>query len=103
MNWIERILKVFEKDEEKVKIAPFSNIVGADIKFDKGLSFRIRNALKEYKELCEYGCLKISCGKCQYLVRLDKYRSTCERERLVKILLPKYEKQVDEIDAEFYK
>lgn len=36
MNWIEKILKVFEKDEEKVKLAPFSNIVGADIKFNKG-------------------------------------------------------------------
>ena len=36
MNWLEVILKVFEKDEEKVKLAPFSNIVGADIRFDKG-------------------------------------------------------------------
>lgn len=36
MLWIEAVKKVFEKDEEKVKLAPFSNIVGADIKFDKG-------------------------------------------------------------------
>ena len=36
MYWIEAVKKVFEKDEERVKLAPFSNIVGADIKFDKG-------------------------------------------------------------------
>lgn len=36
MNWLERILKVYEKDEEKVKLAPLANIAGADIKFDKG-------------------------------------------------------------------
>ncbi len=36
MNWIERILRVYEKDEEKVKLAALSNIAGADIKFDKG-------------------------------------------------------------------
>lgn len=36
MNWLEIILKVFEKNDEKVKLAPFSNIVGADINFKKG-------------------------------------------------------------------
>lgn len=36
MNWIEAVKKVFEKDETKVMLAPLSNIVGADIKFNKG-------------------------------------------------------------------
>ena len=36
MNWLEIVLKVFEKDSEKVKLAPFSNIEGVVIKFDKG-------------------------------------------------------------------
>lgn len=36
MLWIEAVKKVFEKDEEKVKLAPFLNLVGADIQFDKG-------------------------------------------------------------------
>jgi hypothetical protein len=36
MNWIERILKVFEKNEENIQLAPLSNIIGADIKFNKG-------------------------------------------------------------------
>ena len=68
----------------------------------KIMSFRIRKALKNYKELCEYGCLKISCGECKYLVQIDKHLFTCEREKILKILLPKYRKQVDEIDAEIY-
>ena len=36
MIWIERLLRVFRKDENKVMLAPFSNIAGADIRFDKG-------------------------------------------------------------------
>lgn len=36
MNIGEIISKVLEKDESKVMLAPFSNIAGADIKFDKG-------------------------------------------------------------------
>lgn len=36
MNWLERISKVLEKDEEKIMLAPLSNIAGADIRFDKG-------------------------------------------------------------------
>lgn len=36
MNWVEIIAKVFEKDEEKIQLAPFANIVGADIRFDMG-------------------------------------------------------------------
>ena len=34
--WIENVKKVLEKDETKVNLAPFANIVGADIRFDKG-------------------------------------------------------------------
>ena len=36
MNWIDVAKKVLEKDETKIKLAPLSNIVGADIHFDKG-------------------------------------------------------------------
>lgn len=36
IHWIDTIKKVFEKDEKKVNLAPFANIVGADIRFDKG-------------------------------------------------------------------
>lgn len=36
MNLGEIISKVLEKDETKVMLAPLANIVGADIKFDKG-------------------------------------------------------------------
>lgn len=36
MNWGEIIIKVLEKDESKVLLAPLANIAGADIKFNKG-------------------------------------------------------------------
>lgn len=36
MNWGEIIVKVLEKDESKVMLAPLANIAGADIKFNKG-------------------------------------------------------------------
>lgn len=36
MNWLEIVSKLLESDGKKVQLAPFSNIVGADIKFDKG-------------------------------------------------------------------
>lgn len=36
MNWIECIQKVLETDENKVMLAPFTNIAGCDIRFDKG-------------------------------------------------------------------
>lgn len=35
-NWGEIIVKVLEKDESKVMLAPLANIAGADIKFNKG-------------------------------------------------------------------
>lgn len=58
---------------------------------------RIEKALNDYKQLRLRGCLRISCNQCKHLVRIDTRRSTCENERLMKILLPKYRKQVDEI------
>lgn len=58
---------------------------------------RIEEALNDYRQLRLYGCLKISCKRCKHLTRTDAHRSTCENERLMKILLPKYKKQVDEI------
>ena len=36
MNWLEIASKMVEKNNDGVKIAPLSNIAGADIKFDKG-------------------------------------------------------------------
>ncbi|MDD5980171.1 MAG: hypothetical protein PUC23_03565 [bacterium] len=36
MNWIDIISKIAEQDEDKIQLAPLSNISGADIKFDKG-------------------------------------------------------------------
>lgn len=36
MDWIEIVSKVVKKDDEKVMLAPLSNIAGADIKFNKG-------------------------------------------------------------------
>ena len=35
-NWGEIIVKVLEKDETKVMLAPLANIAGADIKYNKG-------------------------------------------------------------------
>lgn len=57
----------------------------------------IETALADYKQLRLYGCMKISCEKCNYFVQVDKHHSTCENERLMNILLPKYKKEVDEI------
>lgn len=36
MNWFEIASKMAEKNNDGVKVAPLSNISGADIKFDKG-------------------------------------------------------------------
>lgn len=36
MNWLDVVSKLIESDGEKVQLAPLSNIVGAEIKFDKG-------------------------------------------------------------------
>lgn len=36
MNWAEIVSTVLKKEEDKVMLAPLSNIAGADIKFDKG-------------------------------------------------------------------
>lgn len=36
MNWGEIICKVIEKDEDKVQLAPLSNISGANINYAKG-------------------------------------------------------------------
>ena len=36
MSWIEIVSKVLESDGDKVQLASLQNIVGADIKFDKG-------------------------------------------------------------------
>lgn len=36
MNWLEIASKMVEQNNDEVKFAPLSNIVGADIKFDKG-------------------------------------------------------------------
>lgn len=36
MNWLDIVSKIMEQDEDKIQLAPLSNIAGADIKFDKG-------------------------------------------------------------------
>lgn len=36
MNWLDIVSKIMEQDEDKIQLAPLSNISGADIKFDKG-------------------------------------------------------------------
>lgn len=36
MNWLEIASKMVKQNNDGVKFAPLSNIVGADIKFDKG-------------------------------------------------------------------
>lgn len=36
MNWLEIVQKILESDGNKVQLASLQNIVGADIKFDKG-------------------------------------------------------------------
>lgn len=36
MNWLEVAVKMVERNDDGVKVAPLSNISGADIKFDKG-------------------------------------------------------------------
>jgi hypothetical protein len=36
MNWLEVAVKMVEQNNDGVKVAPLSNIAGADIKFDKG-------------------------------------------------------------------
>ena len=36
MNWLEVAVKLVAENSNDVKIAPLSNIAGADIKFDKG-------------------------------------------------------------------
>lgn len=36
MNWLEIAAKMVEQNDDAVKVAPLSNISGADIKFDKG-------------------------------------------------------------------
>lgn len=36
MLWIDILSKVFKKDENKIILAPLSNIAGVDIKFSKG-------------------------------------------------------------------
>lgn len=60
MNWLDIVSKIMERDEDKIQLAPLSNISGADIKFDKG-----------------YGTLKINVpsdvadnltnGSCKYM------------------------------------
>ena len=50
MNWLEIASKMVEQNNDGVKIAPLSNIAGADIKFDKGygsnkLSYFLKNPL----------------------------------------------------------
>lgn len=61
---------------------------------------RIQQALNDYKKLRQYGCFKISCIHCEHLVCDNEYNHTCELERLMKILLPKYSKEVLEINAQ---
>ena len=36
MNWLDIAAKMVERNDDSVKFAPLSNIVGADIKFAKG-------------------------------------------------------------------
>lgn len=36
MTWVDIAAKMVERNDENVKFAPFANIVGVDIKFDKG-------------------------------------------------------------------
>ena len=36
MNWLEVAVELVKRNDETVKIAPLSNIEGADIKFNKG-------------------------------------------------------------------
>jgi hypothetical protein len=36
LNWLEVAVKMVEQNDENVKVAPLSNITGADIRFDKG-------------------------------------------------------------------
>lgn len=36
MNWVEVAVKLVAENNDKVKFAPLANIVGVDIKFDKG-------------------------------------------------------------------
>ena len=36
MNWLEVAVKMVERNDDGIKVAPLSNIAGVDIKFDKG-------------------------------------------------------------------
>lgn len=36
MNWLEVAVKMVKQNSDCVKVAPLSNVAGADIKFDKG-------------------------------------------------------------------
>lgn len=36
MTWVDIAAKMVERNDDNVKFAPFANIVGVDIKFDKG-------------------------------------------------------------------
>lgn len=58
---------------------------------------RIEKALAEYKKLMANGCLKTSCEQCCHLIQVDEHHWTCERERLMKILLPKYKEEINKI------
>lgn len=63
--------------------------------------YRIKKALQEFKALKDYGCFVIPCTSCKYFIRVNEHWWTCERERLMNILMPKYRKQVDDIEKEF--
>ena len=62
------------------------------------LSRKVKRALAEYKELCEYGCLKISCKQCKHFYKISDGLYGCKREQLMKVLHPKYIEEMREID-----
>ena len=63
---------------------------------------KVQYWLYEYDRLCQYGCLKINCQECKYLMHMNEYRYTCKRCELMPGLYPKYREEVRKIDAKYH-